>query len=177
MAYSLWIPFVLAIVINMLGYVVLWHTPETSPFVPFNAAAPPVQSLRQVSPLTLKQWRETIVARIRRSDLWAIFKHRGLNIIFACFFIKRIALASEDFVSQFVSEVLRRKILETFWLQAYKHLGMLLALCILISSLTRYLQSPVKDTYIIYGSLVNVMIGFSILWYGRNIPILCLGMF
>jgi hypothetical protein len=125
----------------------------------------------------MKHWRETLAAQIQRSSLWVVFKHRGLNIIFACFFIKRIAFAGEDFVSQYVSEILHRRIFETFWLQACNHLGMLLALSVLIPFLTRHLKSPVKDLWVIYGSLINVIVGFLVLWRGRSIPILCLGMF
>jgi hypothetical protein len=178
MAYHLWTPFALAIVIKMFEYVVLWNTPETSPFVTTKGVAHPVRSLTQDHrSSTMKHWREILAAQIQRSSLWVVFKHRGLNIIFACFFIKRIAFASEDFVSQYVSEILQCRIFETFWLQACNHLGMLLALSVLIPFLTRHLKSPVKDLWVIYGSLVNVMIGFLVLWCGRSILILCLGMF
>ncbi len=178
MAYRLSSPFALAVVVSISEYVALWHTPETLPLVTSKAAAHSVRSLTQERRCSsMKDWQETLGTKLRRLNIWIFFKHRGLNIIFVSFFVKRIAFAGEDFVSQYVSEILHYRIFETFWLQSFNHFGMLLALSILIPFLTRRLKSPVKDLWIIYGSLVNVMLGFLAIWRGRSIPILCLGMF
>jgi hypothetical protein len=178
MTYSLLTPFALAIGLNMVECIVLWNTPETSPFITAQETPHSIDSSAQDCRLSIMQiWRETFAAQLHHSSPLIIFKHRGLNIILASFFIKRIAFASEDLVSLFVSEVLHRRISETFWLQVCGHFGMLLALSVLLPLLTRHLQTPVKDLWIMYGSLINVMVGITVMWCGRSIPILCLGMF
>lgn len=178
MTYSLLTPFALAIGLNMLEYIVLWNTPETSPFVTDKETPHPVDSSAQgCRRSTMQIWRETFAVQMRHSSPFIMFKHRGLNIILAFFFIKRIAFASEDLVSLFVSEVMHLRISETFWLQVCGHFGMLLALSVLLPLLTRHLQTPLKDMWILYGSLINVMVGITVMWCSRSITILCLGMF
>ena len=178
MIYHSWTPFALAIVINVFEYVVLCATPETSPFLTTKEGAHPVRLSRQdhrSSPM--EHLQETLVPQIPRSSLWFICKHGGLNVIFACFFIKRIAFAGEDFVPQYASEILHRKIFETFWLQVSSHLGMLLTLSVIVPFLTRHMKSPLKDLWVIRGSLISIIVGFLVLWHGRSIPTFCLGMF
>ena len=178
MAYRLWTPFALAIVINIFEYVVLCATPETSPFLTTKEAAHPVRYLTQDHrSSTMEHLQETLVPQIQRSSLWTVFKHRGLCVIFACFLVKRTAFAGEDFVPQYASEILHRRIFETFWLQVSSHVGMLLTLSIVVPFLSRHIKSPLKDLWVIRGSLISIILGFLILWRGRSIPIFCLGMF
>ena len=178
MAYRSWTPFALAIVINIFEYVVLCATPETSPFLATKEAAHPVRSSSQDHrSSTMEYLRETLVPQTPRSSPWSVFKHRGLNVIFACFFIKRTAFAGEDFVPQYASEILHRRIFETFWLQVSSHLGMLLTLIVVVPFLTRHMKSPLKDLWVIRGSLISIIVGFLVLWRGRSIPVFCLGMF
>nr|XP_036589095.1 MFS multidrug transporter [Colletotrichum truncatum]KAF6800737.1 MFS multidrug transporter [Colletotrichum truncatum] len=177
MSYRLWAPFALAFIINVFEYVVLWYTPETSPFIATKRAALSVQSPTHYHLLpTIKYLQQALSSCTQRSNLWVLFKHGGLNVIFACFFTKRIAFAAGDFVSQYVSEILHRKIFETFWLQACNHVGMLLALSVLIPFLTHHMKSPAKDLWVISCSLINIVVGFLVLWFGRSVPTLCLGL-
>lgn len=133
MEYRLWTSFALAIVINIFEYVILCVTPETSSFLIIKEAAHFVRSSTQDHrSSTMEHLRETLIPQIPRSSLWYVFKHRDLNVIFVCFFIKRTAFAGEDFVSQYAFEILPRRIFETFWLQVSSHLEMLLTLSVVV---------------------------------------------
>lgn len=189
MEYQLWAPFSLAAVIFVMKYILLWYTPETSPYLTsqtaqayddinmeINDAGHPAQS-PFTTPFSsaLKQWCDGLISRVRTSSLWTFFSHRGLNIVFGCFIVKRIGFASESFVSQYASEILHQNLSETFWLRSLGYLGMLLVYTMFLPLFSRTIESPEKDIWVVRGSLADLMIGFCMLWLGHSLFSLCIG--
>lgn len=189
MEYRLWAPFSLAAVVFVVKYIVLWYTPETSPYLTGQIAQAYDESNMEINetgyltqpPSTIssnsafKQWWDGLISKIRTSSLWTFFRHRGLNIVFGCFIVKRIGFASESFASQYASEILYKKLSETFWLRALGHLGMLLVFSIFLPLFTRTMESPEKEIWVVRGSLADLIIGFCILWLGHSLFALCIG--
>lgn len=197
MEYRLWAPFSLAMMIFMVKYAVLWYTPETSLYLTDEIAKAPVdpepyfasgmegsrteyltQPASKTSPTGgFKPWWDGLTPRIQTSTLWTFFGHRGLNVVFGCFIVTRISFASESFVSQYASEILHTKLSATFWLRSLGPLSMLFLFTIFLPLLTRSMESPGKEMWVIRGSLMDLVVGFLILWRGRSLFALCIGTF
>lgn len=195
MEYQLWAPFGIAFAVFMLSYVILWFTPETSPYltgqvVEVEDVLEPrdisgiegnetghlaLTVFNKVSKGSLKQWWDGLSPGTATSSLRTFIRHRGLNIVFTSFIVKRIGFASESLVSQYASEILHEKLSATFWLRALGFLSQLLTFSFFIPLLTRNLKSPGKEVWVVRGSLVDVITGFLILWRGHSLLVLCIG--
>ena len=195
MEYQLWAPFGIAVAVFMVSYVVLWFTPETSSYLtgqideaailsePNDTSEMEDNDTGHLTPTasntvtngSLKQWWDGLSPGIRTSSLWTFFRHRGLNIVFTCFIFKRISFASESFASQYASEILHKKLSATFWLRALGFLSQLLTFSLGIPVLTRTLESPGKEMWVVRGCLVDLIAGFLILWRGHSLLALCIG--
>ncbi|KAK6066405.1 MFS transporter [Seiridium cupressi] len=195
MQYQLWAPFGLAVLIFILRYAVLSYMPESSPYFDQNATESDIilntyearrwedregdQSslVSPKSPTTdAGRWLGSLFTAMRSSSLWSFFEHRGLNAIFGCFIGKRIAFSSEGFISQYASEILHKNISQTYWLRTFNYVGMLVVLGVILPLLSRCLANPTNDLVVVRGSLVDLMVGFTILWRGRSLVALNTGM-
>ncbi|RDW58289.1 hypothetical protein BP5796_12219 [Coleophoma crateriformis] len=193
MQYRLWAPFGLAGIAFALQCVFLWFMPETSPYIaariaPPNPALTPEQDLDSEENELLHPGRipsnkvkglscDQLTFETRTSDIRVFCEHPGLRIIFLMFFFKRIAFASERFAFQYASERLHKKIFQTFWMGAFVNAGTLLSNSVLLPLLTRTLNSPVKDVWVIHGSLIDLVAGVAILWRGCSLLLLGIGLF
>ena len=191
MSNYLWAPFTLAMSTLVARYVLLWFLPETSPYLSVpNTDSFDTQRRHETMRLThfvpvtpdfkaLKRCFQRLYCRVRNSDLWKFFRHRGMNVIFACFLVKRIGFASESLTFQYASEILHKQLHQTFWLRVSNALGAMLALGVLLPLVTQLsaLRSPQKDVWVVRGSLIDLIIGFLMLWQGTSFATLCIGTF
>jgi hypothetical protein len=191
MRYALWAPFILGGVTFALLYVLLWYMPETSPYLATKAPksyseltterdsesedAESIDLVHTPSNPSSGRWWTPLVSWMWNPGLWAFFGHPTLSIVLAIFFFKRISFASEGFAFQYASELLHKRIFETFWIGAFVNSGALLSNTVILPYLTRSLASPLKESWVIRGSLVDLTVGFCIIWIGRNPFFLCIG--
>ncbi|KAK9802078.1 putative Major facilitator superfamily (MFS) profile domain-containing protein [Seiridium cardinale] len=196
MQYQLWAPFGLAVLVFILRYAVLSYMPESSPYFDQNATEADIL----LNPYEARRWEDregdqsslvppkslttdagrglgSLFTAMRSSSLWSFFKHRGPNAIFGCFIGKRIAFSSEGFISQYASEILHKNISQTYWLRTFNYAGMLIVLGVILPLLSRCLANPTNELVVVRGSLVDLMVGFTILWRGRSLVALSTGLF
>lgn len=127
----------------------------------------------------LKAWSKKLWCRVQASKLREFSYHRGLNVIFACFLVKRIGFTSESLTFQYTSEILHKKLYQTVWLRILNALGATFALGLFLPLIVQSsaLRTPEKDIWVIRGSLIDLIVGFLTLWQGKNFVTLCIGMF
>ena len=196
----LWAPFAFAMAIFYVKYALIRCMPETSPYLSsssFNRSSEPVQRRdpsgednreparsaypsTETDPLHQPQHQDQSALTPTRYDvLRGFFHHRGLIIIFVCFFFKRIGFTSELLTFQYALEKYNKKLSETVWLRTFNAIGATLILGVLLPLATKAfsLRSPRKDRWVILLSLVDLMSSALILWQNQDFAMLCIGIF
>lgn len=117
-----------------------------------------------------------IFYQLQNRQLQKLFHIRGIPAILANFAIKRIAFASLAFVFQYASEVLQQDLSRTILIRVFHQISVAVLFTCLLPLFTRRLSSPSKDLWIVRVSLILLTVGFFVVWNGRSLFSLVLGM-
>ena len=190
-------PFGIAVVMFVAKFCMLQYTPETAPsytevhnyisLQDYASQNPGVYDTgsrlnQPISSTSLPSDHDPNVNWLRRfyqlqnRQLQKLFHIRGIPAILANFAIKRIAFASLAFVFQYASEVLQQDLSRTFLIRVFHQISVAVLFTCLLPLFTRRLSSPFKDLWIVRVSLIVLTVGFFVVWNGRSLLGLVLGM-
>lgn len=170
----LWVPFALALSLQLCRLLLIYFLPETLPSAldaryaknSDSLQAPPQEISPQppLSPPSLPSVKRMI-------------SHPSLILIFASFIVKRIAFSSEGLTFQYASEKMDKKLHQTAWLRISNTIGATLVLSTVLPLISHYgpWKSPRKDLLGMRASLSIAVVGFLIIFTGANFAALCAG--
>ena len=121
-------------------------------------------------------WRESM------AKLAQLARSRNILILFACSFLKRIALFSETFFVQYASEKYRLPYRWAAWFNGVQAAGAIVALGVLLPLATHYLQRHINRTWVVDRllaqlSLVVLVLGYASVWFSGNVVLFAAGKF
>lgn len=183
----LMLPFTVTLSIFVARYCILFALPETRPAMSKVRKHPDNTSLERNgdnqchSSHPKENVGDQATSGVNLQNIRAMLEHTSLCIILSTFVVKRIAFSSEFLTYQYASEVLHIKLSRTVILRVVATLGSTFTLACALPLLSLYLiqrghSGPLKEVWIIRGSLVSAIFAFATLYRSRTLISLCAGL-